>query len=61
MGPVSELTGNDTRLLENSTNVNKSTATTDSSWDSAANESISCSTQKCKYGLLNDMQVGCFC
>lgn len=60
-GPAADLVGNDTWLSGNSTSVGGSTATSENSSVSqsvVANETASCSTQKCKYGLLNDMQVG---
>lgn len=55
LGPVSDVAGNSSWLSDNLT-----VARNDSGWlshSSFENETDSCSTQKCKYGLLNDMQV----
>jgi len=62
MGPVSDIPGNDTWLSGNLTSVNRTSVRNESSSvvpSTAVNETAAlCSTQKCKYGLLNDMQVG---
>jgi len=60
VGPI--IAGNNTWLSENVTAINNSSARNGSSFSQpipiTANEAALCSTQKCRYGLLNDMQVG---
>jgi len=64
VGPASAITagGNDTWLSEgnSTTSMNIGVARNDSVWDSQSivgNETAYCSTHRCRYGLLNDMQV----
>jgi len=57
MGPVKDVAGNATWLPDNSTSVNARNGTSWVSRSILANETALCSTQRCKYGLLNDMQV----
>ena len=63
VGPVSEhlATGNDTSWLLLASRENNSMAMNESSLMSpvvnSTETAASCSTQKCRYGLLNDMQV----
>jgi len=52
-GPVSDFAGNATWLSGNSTSMNSR----NESSLVLANETVPCSTHRCKYGLLNDMQV----
>ena len=61
MGPVSDFVGNDTWLSGNLTSsLNKSSAINGSLVSpsmTVLNDTKACSTHKCRYGLLNDMQV----
>lgn len=54
IGPVSDMATNATWLSDNSTSRNDSSSVSQST---PVGETVSCSTQQCNYGLLNDMQV----
>jgi len=62
MGPLSDSIGDDTWFSGNLSSANQSSARNESSSVSPlinVNETaVTCSTQNCRYGLLNDMQVG---
>jgi len=57
VGPTADYSGNDMSLSENSTSADNSVVGNDSISGVLQNETASCATHKCKYGLLNDMQV----
>jgi len=57
IGPLSDVASNATWLTDNSTSADARVDGSLVPYLMAVNETASCSTQRCKYGLLNDMQV----